>query len=152
MKDIKEIRQLLWDSMDMAYVRHSFIGLAAVGTLACIMGGSNHSGEPWIMPLTVAIVEGPIFVFLLYRTWKIFRNAEGYLFQEAVLDSPTAGWGRGAIRFTVTVRDSQGLRQRVDTHGIFATRSLIGPNLADYVNRKVTVAYHEDTGTLVVIG
>ena len=27
MKDIKEIRQLLWDSMDMAYVRHSFIDI-----------------------------------------------------------------------------------------------------------------------------
>jgi len=151
MKDIKEIQQLLWDSMDMAYVRHSFIGLIAVGTLACIMGGSNNSGEPWIMPLTVAIVECPFVLFLLYRIWKIYHRAERYIFQEAELDNPSGSWGRGSIRFTVSVQDSEGRRHWVDTHGIFSTRSLIGPNLEDYVNRKVVVGYNDETETLVVI-
>lgn len=152
MKDIKEIRQQLWASLDMAYVRRYFISLVVIGIFAWMVNGQKLSASVWIMPLVLAIVEGPIFVFLLYRTWKIFRKAEGYLLQEAVLDSPTAGWGRGAIRFTVTVHDSQGLRHRVDTHGIFATRSLLAPILEHYVNRKVRVAYNGDTGTLVVIG
>lgn len=152
MNDLKTIRQQLWVSMDMGYVRRYFLMLVIVGVIACMMSGAKYIGAPWVMPLTLAIVEGPIVVFLLYRTWKIFRRAESYIIQEAVLDSPAAGWGRGAIRFAVTVVDSEGIRRRVDTHGFFATRSLLSPNLEDYVNRKVRVAYNEETGTLVVIG
>lgn len=137
--------------MDMEYVRRYFIGLVIIGALAWMMGGVKYSDLPWAMPLTLVIVEGPIFAFLAYRTWKIFRRAEHYILQEAVLDSPFGGWGRNTIRFTVTVKDSEGCRHRVDTHGIFATRSLFGPNLDDYVNRKVRVAYNKETGTLVVI-
>ena len=151
MDDIKKIRQQLWVSMDMAYVRRHFIVLVVVGGLAGMMGGVKYSDLPWVMPLALAIVEGPILAFLAYRTWKIFRRAEHYIIQEAVLDCPFGGWGRNTIRFTVTVNNSQGRSHRVDTHGIFFTRSVIGPNIEDYVNRKVRVAYNEETETLVVI-
>lgn len=151
MDDIKKIRQQLWVSMDMAYVKRYFILLIVVGAVLCLYGGTRYSTEPWVMPLTLAISEGPFLVFLLYRTWKIFRRAEHYIIQEAVLDCPFGGWGRNTIRFTVTVNDSQGRRHRVDTHGIFSTRSITGPSLEDYVNRKVRVAYNEETETLVVI-
>ena len=149
MNDLKAIRQQLWVSMDMAYVRRYFAILVIVGILATVINGSRLSPE--VSAMVLAIAESPIVVFLLYRTWKIFRRAESYIIQEAVLDHPTAGWGRGSIRFTVTVKDSDGRSQRVDTHGIFVTRSLFGPSLEDYVNRKVRVAYNEETGTLVVI-
>ena len=151
MNDLKTIRQQLWVSMDMAYVRRYFLLLIAVGVIACMMSGARYIGAPWVMPLSLLLVEGPILLFLLYRTWKIFRQAEHYILQEAVLDNPSGGWGRNTIRFTVTVNDSEGHRHRVDTHGIFATRSLFGPNLENYVNRKVRVAYNEETETLVVI-
>ena len=151
MYDIKTIRQQLWASMDMDYVRRYFICLVVIGALAGMMGGTKHSGFPWIMPLTLIIIEGPIFVFLAYRTWKIYDRAEKYRFYETVLDSPFGGWGRNTIRFTVTIPVSEGSRHRVDTHGIFFTHSLFGPNLEDYVNQKVRVAYNEETGTLVVI-
>ena len=152
MYDIKTIRQQLWVSMDMSYVRRFFIGLIAVGVVAWFSGTSRLSPENHgIIPLSLIIVEGPVLLFLSYRTWKIFRKSEHYIFQEAVLDRPNAAWGRGAIRFTVTVKDSRGCNQQADTHGIFATRSLLGPNLEDYVNRRVRVAYNDETGTLVVI-
>ena len=149
MNDLKTVRQQLWVSMDMAYVRRYFVILVIVGILATVINGSRLSPE--VSAMVLAIVEGPIVVFLLYRTWKIFHRAESYIFQEAVLNHPAAGWGRGTIRFTVIVKDSDGRSQQVNTHGIFATRSLFGPNLEDYVNQKVRVAYNEETGTLVVI-
>lgn len=151
MYDIKTIRQQLWVSMDMAFVKRHFIVLVVVGVLAGLLGSVKYSDLPWIMPLVLVIVEGPILAFLAYRTWKIFRRAERYIIQEAVLDSPFGGWSRDTVRFAVAVKDSQGRSHRVDTHGIFFTRSVIGPNIEDYVNRKVRVAYNEETETLVVI-
>ena len=149
MYDIKTIRQQLWVSMDMDYVRRHFITLIIVGALAWMINGTRLTAE--LSALVLAIVAGPLVVFLLYRTWKIFHRAEGYILQEAVLNHPTAGWGRGAIRFTVTVKDSLGHNHRVDTHSIFVTYGLLAPSLDDYVNRKVRVAYNSETGTLVVI-
>ena len=149
MNDVKTVRRQLWVSLDMCYVRRAFVVLIVVSALAFAVNGSRLSPDRFVPVLVIAAT--PFILFLLYRTWKIFRRAESYIFQEAVLDHPTAGWGRGSIRFTVTVKDSDGHSQRAYTHGIFSTHSLFGPNLEDYVNRKVRVAYNEETGTLVVI-
>lgn len=152
MTDIKKTRQRLWSSLDMSWVRTQFWITAAACAVFWLFCGARYDEAPWIRPLIVGVVAAPILLFLLWRTWKIFRRAEGYIFCQTVLDSPAGGWRRGTIYFTVTVTDSGNRRYRVDTHPIFYTRSMFGNGLQDYVNRKVTVAYNEETGTLVVIG
>ena len=160
MKDVKEIRQKLWHSLDMAYVK-MWLFVAAVCTLIMwaffwltIQRHPYHSTEQVVMFwVTIAIVISPILVFCIIRTVNIFRCPGSYHFCKTVLCNPRGGSIRDTIRFTVLIEDADGDKFAADTHSIFTThRSMFGPALEDYVNRTVTAAYNEETGQVVIIG
>lgn len=60
---------------------------------------------------------------------------------------------RDSIKFRVLLEDADGHKFVADTHSIFSThKDFSGLGFEDYVNQKVTIAYNEETGNVVVIG
>ena len=156
----KEIRQKLWQSLDMAYVK-MWLVLAALCTLIMwvffrltIQRDAYHTLEQVVSYwLVVAMVMGPIFGFCVIRTISLFRHVESYHFCKANLCNPKGGRVRDTIKFTVLIEDADGGKFVADTHSIFSThKDLTGLGFEDYVNQKVTIAYNEETGNVVVIG
>lgn len=152
MNDTTTIRQRLWNSLDMAWVRQQGIAAAVIILIFWAICPTWYPEEPWIALLVLGIVMTPFLIFLACRTYAIFEKAEGYYFCEAKLDAPFGGLFRDSIGFHVTLTDTQGIKHRVDTRAIFHTRSIFGASLEDYVNRAVTVAHNPETGSVVVIG
>ena len=159
MTDLKEIKQKLWQSLDMVNVRMwLFVSgvVSAVMILMILLMGQDFldSAEnifELLCPLMITV--GPILGFCAVRTFKIFRYPESYTFCKANLCNPKGGSIRDTIRFTVVIEDAQGDKFAADTHSIFTThRGYLGLALEDYVNQTVTVAYNEETGMVVVIG
>ena len=157
MKDVKEIRDRLRDSLEMqAVIRYLIIGM--ILAVFCIVLGMSELRylETGFRVLGTAIVTAicplPILIFSLVRIIRIFRKPESYHFCKTTLSNPKGGNLRHTIRFAVLLEDSKGKKFMADTHSIFYTSGLIGPLLEDYVNRTVTIAYNEETGMVVVIG
>lgn len=157
MKDVKEIRDRLRDSLEMqAVIRYLIIGM--ILAVFCIVLGMRELRylETGFRVLGTAIVTAicplPILIFSLVRIIRIFRKPESYYFCKTTLSNPKGGNLRHTIRFAVLLEDSEGKKFMADTHSIFYTGGLIGPLLEDYVNRTVTIAYNEETGMVVVIG
>ena len=160
MPDKKEIRQKLWQSLDMAYVK-LWLFVAVVCTIIMwvffrltIQRDAYHTLEQVVSYwLVIALVMGPILVFCAIRTCNIFRHVESYHFCKTVLCNPRGGSVRDTIKFTVLIEDADGNKFAADTHSIFTThRGYSNLALEDYVNQTVTVAYNEETGQVVVIG
>ena len=89
----------------------------------------------------------PCVVYTFYRTAKIFFHIDCYSFTEAVLDRPKQGV-RGAMYFTVTLRDRSGREFEADTNQIFSRGT---PNFEEYMNQKALIGYNEKTELVVVI-
>ena len=160
MPNKKEIRQKLWQSLDMAYVK-MWLVVAALCTLIMwvffwltIQRHFYHSTEQVVMLwVTIALVMGPILVFCAIRTFNIFRCVESYHFCKTVLCNPKGGSLRDTIKFTVLIEDADGNKFAANTHSIFNTHTgWFAPGFEDYVNQTVTVGYNEETGQVVVIG
>ena len=159
MPNKKEIRQKLWHSLDMAYVR-MWLFVAAVSALIMwlffrltIPRDEYRTLEQavtfWV---TIGLVIGPILVFCIIRTVNIFRHVESYHFCKTKLCNPKGGSIRDTIRFTVLIEDADGDKFAADTHSIFTThKSMLGAGIEDYVNRTVTAGYNEETGQVVII-
>ena len=160
MPNKKEIRQQLWQSLDMAYVK-LWLFIAAACTLIMwvffrltIQRDEYHTLEQIVSYwLVVAMVMGPIFGFCAIRTINIFRHVESYHFCKANLCNPKGGRVRDTIKFTVLIEDADGNKFAANTHSIFHTHTgWFVPGFEDYVNQTVTVGYNEETGQVVVIG
>ena len=160
MPNKKEIRQKLWQSLDMAYVK-LWLFIAAACTLIMwvffrltIQRDEYHTLEQIVSYwLVVAMVMGPILVFCAIRTINIFRHVESYHFCKANLCNPKGGRVRDTIKFTVLIEDADGNKFAANTHSIFNTHTgWFAPGFEDYVNQTVTVGYNEETGQVVVIG
>ena len=158
MKDIKEIRKMLWHSMDMAAVKlilfWAVIANVIVFGVLFITSAGMDSGERWAAILTIMVVcLLPFLVFCLWRTIQTFRLASSYTFCTTILSNPMGGRFRDSIKFRVLLEDADGYQFVADTHSIFQTHVGFGGfALEDYVNQKVTIAYNEETGNVVVIG
>jgi len=157
MKDVKEIRQKLWDSFDMqAVVRWFFAGLfLAVFTCLLVWLRPTHlpkEARGTILAIMLLMTAAPFFVFCIWRTIRIFQHPESYTFCKARLSQPIRGWARGTIRFTVVVEDSRGNKFAANTHSVFSVSGSVWPSLENYINKTVTIAYNEETGMEVVIG
>ena len=160
MTDKKEIRRMLWHSLDMAYVK-MWLFVAAVSTLIMwlffrltIQRDPYHSIEQVVMFwVTNAIVIGPFLVSCAIRTFNLSRRADSSPFCKTVLCNPKGGSLRDTIKFTVVIEDADGDKFAADTHSIFTTHtSMFGLGFEDYVNRTVTAGYNEETGQVVIIG
>ena len=155
MEDVKIIRERLRNSLDMHWVKTNTILVLAVYGVVSLFYDLRIRETGHRVQLTVLmflLVVAPWLVFYLWRTVSIFRKAEEYTFCKCCLSQPKGGRLKHSIRFTVVLTDAEGSRFAANTHSIFSTRSICGLGLEDYVNKTVTVAYNEATGSVVVIG
>jgi hypothetical protein len=157
MKDTKEIRQELWRSLDMVWVRlNAVLILAIFAGLGLWFGWIGYRNGDWdtfaLIMVFVTLVLVPFLGSLSWRTYRIFRAPASYTFCRCCLSSPKGGSIRDSIKFTVVIEDADGYKFAADTHAIFQARRGAGLVLEDYVNKTVTVAYNEETGSVVVIG
>lgn len=158
MKDIKEIRRELWQSLDMAFVKVMLFCTAVIAAVECLMAllaaGDLTAGENAAMLITMLTISVlPLLVFCAWRTFRIFQAAESYIFCTAKLSNPMGGRLRDSIKFRVVLEDADGCKFVADTHSIFQTHvGFGGLGFEDYVNRNVIIAYNEETACVVVIG
>lgn len=158
MKDVKEIRQALWQSLDMVFVKMLlFWAMIANGIIFAVLFFTSMGMDPserWTVIMTMmAVCLLPFLILCLWRTVQTFRQAESYTFCKAKLSNPMGGRFRDSIKFRVLLEDADGYQFVADTHSIFQTHVGFGGfALEDYVNQEVTVAYNEETGNVVVIG
>ena len=158
MKDIKEIRRALWHSLDMAYVKMLLFCSVVAGLIIFVVVFLGSKGMPIpertaILLTMVAICILPILIFCAWRTFRTFQHPESYIFCTAALSNPMGGRLRDTIKFRVVLEDADGYKFVADTHSIFSThKDFTGLGFEDYVNRKATIAYNEETENVVVIG
>lgn len=150
MTDVKGIRKRLWDSLDMFCVRKYLIEAIVLCAIALPMMIRQLPPEFrfGVAMLLFCILVLPVLLFCLWRSYRIFEKPEAYIFCRGILDRPHAGMLRDTMYFTVVLDK----KYVVDTHSIFQIRSLFGPEFERYVNQPVTIAYNEETKTVVVIG
>ena len=154
--DKKTVSRELWNSAEMTYIRRLMLMNVFLGasTAACLLiAGEDLPREErtFTVIMTLTIVILPILLFCVFRTAGIFRKAESYIFQNVLLDRPTAGFLRDTICFKVRIKRSDGKEIGAMTHAIFQTRGY-GLLMEDYVNKSIMVAYNEETEILTVIG
>lgn len=158
MKNIQEIRRVLWHSLDMAAVKLLLFWAMVVNVILFAVLFFTSMGmdpaERWTVILTMmAVCLLPFLILCLWRTVQTFRKAESYIFCTATLSNPMGGRFRDSIKFRVLLEDADGYKFVADTHSIFSThKDLTGLGFEDYVNKKATIAYNEETGNVVVIG
>ena len=158
MKDVREIRQALWQSLDMVFVKMLlFWAMIANGIIFAVLFFTSMGMDPserWSVILTMmAVCLLPFLILCLWRTVQTFRKAESYGFCTAKLSNPMGGRFRDSIKFRVVLEDADGCKFVADTHSIFSThKGFMGLGFEDYVNQKVTIAYNEETENVVVIG
>lgn len=150
----KENQRRMWTSLEMGDVKRNIvvflIFLPVFWTLAI---AKFRDPEPrLLMCVFTTLLVAPFLIFYIVRLVNILRKAEEYVFCQAVLDTPHASLNHDLYYFSVVLKGADGREFMADTHAIFATRSLFGPQLEDYVNRTVTVAHNPATGMVVVIG
>ena len=150
----KENQRRMWSSLEMGTVKRAIVVFLVTLLIVCIFSMARfREPEPrMIMCGLMTLIIAPFLIFYLVRLINILRQAEKYVFCQAVLDKPHASLSRDMFYFSVVLKDADGKEFMADTHGIFANRSLFGPQLEDYVNRTVTVAHNPATGMVVVIG
>ena len=158
MKDIQEIRRSLWHSMDMAFVRIFLFRTTVAAVIVTVVmllasGGLNPQERVVMIGTVLAIAVLPILIFCAWRTFRTFQAADSYIFCTATLSNPMGGRFRDSIKFRVVLEDADGCKFVADTNSIFSThKDTSGLGFEDYVNQKVTIAYNEATGNVVVIG
>lgn len=152
----KQIQLELWLSQDMGYLRRllliDVIGYAVMaGFMLLIDEGTDRSNLFTMLQIIAVFAVLPMLMFCLWRTVKIFRKPESYIFRNVRFDQPKGGSFRDTICFRVSIELSSGKTIYTKTHSIFQTRG-IGLLMEDYVNAIVCVAYNEETEMLIVIG
>ena len=104
-----------------------------------------------VLVVLMVLATCPFCLFYLLRILDIYRQIDGFVFREGLLNQPRGGMMRDTIYFTVEIPDHRGTLITVDTNSIFSSRGSTEPTMEDYVNQKVLLAYHPETERVVVI-
>jgi len=156
--DTQEIRQKLKSSVDMVHVRIHLTIYVCLLLFGAVLGRFHPNYRYTFSTFPIAIVTtGLCGLVVLIPALKIllsiFREPASYRFYRATLSQPHGGFPRGWMYFTVVLEDPDGHRFLVNTNTIFQSYGTsMGPSIEDYVNQAVTIAYNEETGSVVVIG
>ena len=146
----------LKNSIEYRYERRQLIISAVIMVIAELLSVARVFGyglrdpafEVFVLVLVVLnMVFLPLLAYLGWRVLRIYRKIDSYTFCEAVLDRPRTGY-KGAVSFRVELRTRSGATINRETHAIFGSWET---RLEDYVNKKVLVAYNEETDTVIVI-
>ena len=150
MRSISEIRespnfQRLKNSIEYKTELRNVMVIGGVfGTLSLII---LLIGENTGIGVIYALMCAGLIIYQIYRLLRIFSCMDSYTYTETILDHPRQGF-RGAMYFTVRVRNRFGKEIDVDTNHIFSRAE---PNFEDYLNQKVLIGYNNDTELVVVI-
>lgn len=151
-----DIKHLLRTSVDMDWVRVMtnalIFALLICVLIGLLVGGMEYAG---MFLLIGFLVELPTALYLVHRCWKIFRWPEYYRQYQctlSALNTPEFFSVSRAAAFWVVIEDEDGSKEVVSTNRIFFYGGLESPQLKDYVNRTVTIAYNPATGSVAVIG
>ena len=150
-------RRKLRQSMELSYYIRNLVIFSLIylisGGMAVLSSGTAQQPTMWLtMGIMLAVFYAPLLGFYLWRILRIFRQAEHYSFCRTTLDRPHSGIMRNTMNFSVLIRLPDGTQRMRSTHSIFYAYGFTGPLMEDYINREVTVAYNEETETVVVIG
>lgn len=148
--DTTEIREKLKCSLEIAHIRSalavwSFLVAAYVTALTLFWGGLT------ITAILCGMFLLPIWIAYGWRYFRVFRKPEHYTFHTVTLSQPHANKFH-AFYFTVELESAKKGTVTTKTSSIFLARGWLGPIMEDYVNRKVDLAYNEETGRVVVMG
>lgn len=149
------IRRTLWESLDLYCVRHDVtLVLIVVPVVMGLYGLLSGSHEGWTAVLVLsAILLLPFLIWFLWELCRVYRKPDAYILCKAKLTQPhSITWGHGIMYFTVVLEHPELGQCIVNTRPIFQTRGWLNPRLEDYLNKTVTIAYNEETETVVVIG
>ena len=155
----EEITRHLKTSAEVQFYKNcSVLALLVLGVTIGLYLLTIAAAGGWDLPelklqviLIAAICFAPLFLVYLYRIIGIFREREQYLFFRAKLSHAHRSKWVEAMYFTVLAEDADGNQFPVNTRAIFSTHSLAGMRLEDYINKTVTIAYNEETETVVII-
>jgi hypothetical protein len=146
----------LRNSIEYRYERQQWIvcavimAIAELLSVARVFGYGNRALEFEVFALILVMINLvflPILAYFGWRVARIFRKIDSYTFCEAVLDRPRTGY-KGAVSFLVEIRTRSGATVTRETHAIFGSSAT---RLEDYVNKRVLLAYNEETDTVIVI-
>ena len=107
---------------------------------------ADAAGSTFVILWCLVMVGMALYV--LYRWLGIFLFIDHYTFFRARLDRPYLRH-RGGAGFTVEFTDRQGNRREMQTSPMFSSQW--EPNLEEYNNKEVLLAYNEKTDRLIVI-
>lgn len=106
-----------------------------------------------IVMLVFALMFLPFVLFALYKYRALFKNLNDYEIYEVRLDHPgTSYWYRGAIYYTVTIETKAGYRVSMDTKPLWSGGAFASFRLDEYNNKKIKIAYNEQTDKMMVLG
>lgn len=149
--DTSEIKEKLKCSLELAHIRSAlvvftFLVAAYIALMTFTWGG-------WSLGLVlIGVILIPSWILYGWRYQRIFRKMESYSFHRVVLSQPHFSRRRHAMYFTIVLETQSRGKFVTNTAAIFQTHGWLGPLLEDYVNREATVAYNEETQSVVIIG
>lgn len=151
MKQFQSNLKKLLNSVEMDNILAEFyIPIIIFVVFGWVVGLSGAKPVQIIIVTTAVVISA---IFALWRTIRILRKPDAYIFCSVVLVQPHHSiWWRSAMYFTVVIEDAEGNRFPANTHDIFYTHSITGLSLEDYINKTVEVGYNMETGQVVVIG
>lgn len=154
LREIKEHRhyETIKNSVEHRHDRRTaiFVAAATAVILSLAFLAFNHTlkAKSMVSVLMGLFVMIPYCLYCIYRAVIPFFYMDDYSFTEILLDKPHHR-GKGAMYFTVTLRDRMGREFAADTHAIFGQYQ--NPVFEDYINQKALIAYNEKTETVLVI-
>lgn len=141
-------------TVDLGYYTSNMVGLVLILAICCGIAylPMGRIPEFWgIMGVVSACYLVPYGIFCAFRTIRIFRKPDSYIFCQAILSQPHKHQWTRNVYFTVLLEDLDGGKFVVDTNAVFRPTAFFPPRMEDYVNRTVTVGYNEETGVVVII-
>lgn len=151
MYDTDEIRALIDRSLDRKVYLRSLAGLLLAIPLAISYSHIRHPDLRLRTLLSMALVFIPFALIWGLRLLRLYRNLGGYIIVRAVLGESKQWYNKSATSLPVYIGESMWGPVTARTNRIFYRRGFSQPQLSDYENRTVTVAYNRMTDTVVVL-
>lgn len=142
---LSDIRSRLWRSLEMKYIKRQLKQLALISVIVAPTILCVKDPMIYLIPAALLCSTGSG----LWRIYRIFQKAEHYCFCQTTLTRYHSHCHRHrqrTVNFTVDFQTPDGRWHRLNTHLISYW------DARDLFDQTATVAYNEETETLVFIG
>ena len=151
MHDTDEIRALLHRCLDRKVYLRSLMGVLLAVPVGLMYSRIRHPDMGLGLLLTLAPVLVIFMAAWLLRLLRLYRKIDSYIIVKATLGRAGIRYTKGSVSLPVFIDDPTWGVISARTNRIFHCRGVAQPQLADYENRTVTVAYNLETKVLAVI-